>query len=115
MGQIAKFLRLLVNADQEAKITVVDVTSTPTQFSTQLTSEQTRRRIGVYNSSNPASGECYFSFSETASPSGESMVIRKGVSGETLRYIPIADHANIELYFFCDAGEVGELRVIELA
>lgn len=111
MGQIARYLRFLINADQEAKITVVSVSPTPTKFSTALTSGQTRRRIGVYNHSNDASGECYYGFSASVSPSGESMPIPK----KEMKFVPIADVSAIDLYFFSDIGESGELRVIELA
>ena len=114
MSEIAKYLRFLINADKEAKITVVSVTETPTQFETQLTLEQTRRRIGVYNHSESGSGECFISFKAAASPSGEGMVIPKG----QINYLPIADETvgeGIELYFFCEQGEVGNLQVIELA
>jgi len=114
MSEIAKYLRFLINADKEAKITVVSVTETPTQFETQLTLEQTRRRISVHNRHSANSGECYYSFSESASPSGESMVIPK--SGIP-HYIPIADEEEgaIELYLFCDEGKTGSVQVVELS
>ena len=111
MGEIAKYLRFLINADKEAKISVVHVSQTPAQFTSQLTSEQTRRRIGVYNNSNDASGEWYYGFSAAASPSGESIPIPK----KSLEFIPIADTDAIELYFFSDLSESGELRVLEFA
>jgi len=111
MGEIAKYLRFLINADKEGKISRVVATITPTIFASQLTSEQTRRRIGVFNNSNEGSGECYYSFSTPASPSGESIPLPKG---ETT-YLPIAETTNISLYFFCEAGEVADLRVLELA
>lgn len=111
MSEIAKYLRFLIQADKEAKITAVSVTETPTKFESQLTSEQTRKGIGIYNNSNASSGECYYSFSELTSPSGESMPIPKG----SIANIPIADVSAIELYLLSDDGEVGDLRVIEVA
>jgi hypothetical protein len=112
MSEIAKYLRFLINADKEAKITVVSVTETPTQFATQLTGENTRRRIAVHNRHASGSGECYYSFSNTASPSGESMVIPKAGVPD---YLPVADTENIELYLFCDEGKTGSVQVIELS
>ena len=113
MSEIAKYLRFLINADKEAKISIVSVTETPTQFETQLSLGQTRRRIGIYNNSESGSGECFFSFKAAASPSGEGMIIPKG----KINYLPIADEdtGDISLYFFCEQGEVGNLQVMELS
>ena len=112
MSEIAKYLRLMVQADKEAKITVVNVTSTPTEFTSQLTGGYGRRKIAVHNRHPSGSGECYYSFSSTASPSGESMVIPKaGIPS----FVPIGDTDDITLYFFCDEGQNGSVQVVELS
>jgi len=109
MGEIAKYLRFLINADKEAVITPVTVNGeNQTLFESQLTSGQTRRRIGIRNYSNHNSGEIYYGFSAAVTP-GTGMPM---VSGE-LEYIPISE--DIDLYFVGTSGEIGDVRVIELA
>ena len=112
MSEIAKYLRLMLQADKEAKITVVDVTKTPTKFTSQLTGGNTRRKIAVHNRHAAGSGECYYSFSDTASPSGDSVTIPKDGHPD---FIPIGDTDNIEVYFFCEEGQTGSVQVIELS
>lgn len=112
MSEIAKYLRLMLQADKEAKVSVISVTSTPTKFTSQLTTENTRRKIAVHNRFPSNSGECFYSFSEVASPSGESMIIPKDGHPE---FIPIGDTTNIDVYFFCEEGHTGSVQVIELA
>jgi len=112
MSEIAKYLRLMLQADKEAKVTVVDVTSTPTVFTSQLTGGNTRRKIAVHNRHSSGSGECYYSFSASASPSGESMIISKDGHPS---FVPIGDTSNIALYLFCDEGRTGSVQVLELS
>ena len=113
MSEIAKLLRFLVQADKEAKITAV--TAEPqgphTQFSTGLTSGQTRKGLSVYNNSDSSSGECFFGYDENMSGSGETSVIPKA----TLVSIPIADVSAIPLFLCAASGEFGDLRVEEYA
>ena len=111
MTDWTKLLRLQVQADKEAKITAVTVTGTPTKFVSQLANGETRKSISAYNNSPAASGECYYGFSPTMEVSGESMPIPQG----SVVDIPIADTSNIDLYFMCISGELGDLRVEELA
>ena len=111
MSEWTRYLRLLVQSDKEAKVTKVDVTETPTQFTSQLVGGNTRKAIGVYNNSNENSGECFYGFSSYISPSGEAMVIPVGAHIG----IPIANTSNIDLYFCASSGELGDLRVEEYA
>ena len=109
MGEIAKYLRFLINADKEAAVTALTVDGeNQTLFESQLKLGNTRRRIGIRNYSNHNSGELYYGFSSAVTP-GTGMPI---VSGE-LQYIPISD--DIDLYFVGTSGELGDVRVIELA
>jgi len=113
-GELGRLLRLLVQADKQAVITKVVPTPTPTQFTSQITAN-TRKGIGVYNHTqhaNSESGECFFSFASAGmSPSGESMPIPQG----SIWDIPVADVIAVPIYFQSVSGEVGDLRVIEVA
>jgi len=111
MSEIAYYLRLLVQADKEAVITPVTLSSdTPSKFSSELTSEQTRKGIAAYNNSDSGSGECYYGFTAVVAP-GTGMPIPKGA----MVNIPVADVDAIDLYFVGTSGEIGDLRVIEVA
>jgi len=110
MSEMAKLLRFLVQGDKEAKITQVSASITATKFTPQLT--YARKGMAVYNNSNDASGECYYGFTATMSPSGESMPIPKGA----VVNIPVS--TDIDVYFLSFSGEVGQqgdLRVIEIS
>jgi len=112
-GQVARLLRFLIQADQQAVITKITPTPTATLFESQI-DDNTRKGIGVYNQTshaNSESGECFFGFSAAMSPSGESMPIPQG----TVWDIPVADVAAIPIYFQSVSGETGDLRVIEVA
>lgn len=111
MSEIAKLLRLLAQGDKEAIVTAVTATLTPAKFSSQLTSGHTRKGIAAYNNSNSSSGECYYGFSASISPSGESMPIPLGA----MVNIPVANVDAIDLYFVSTSGEYGDLRIIEIA
>lgn len=113
MSNIDYYLRLMVQSDKEAKISAVNVSDQATLFESALTSGQTRKFIRIFNNSHDASGEAYYGYSSTMSPSGESMPIP--VSGESFVVIPIADVSAIPLYFRASSGEVADLRVEELA
>jgi hypothetical protein len=113
MGNLDYYLRLLVQADKEARVTVKKVTGTPAQqFTSALTSGQTRKRLRVYNASDSGSGELYYGFTSTMSPSGESMSVKKDIAPVE---VPIAETDSVPLYFCCDSGEQCLVRVEELA
>lgn len=110
---IDSYLRLMIQSDKEAVITSVDVTGTPAQlFTSQLSSGHTRKAINVINNavaSTSGSGELFYGYTTVMSPSGESMSLTKN---ERVN-IPVA--SNIDIYFCCDSGEFGNVRVEELA
>ena len=112
MSTTERFLRLLIPADQEGKITAVSVYGDPARFTTQLTSGQTRRRLALYTDDT-----VYYGYTASMSPSGESMPVP---TGERLE-IPIGDDSkaqggsNIQLYFCSPSGEINTVRVEELA
>lgn len=109
MSELGNLLRLLVQGDKEAKITSVTVTDSPTLFTSQLISGQTRRGLFAYNNSNTGSGEVYYGYSADISAASNSQPIPKGA----IVQIPVA--SVIDVYFVSDAGEVGDLRVEEVA
>ena len=109
MKQVENLLRVMVNGDKEAKITTVAVTPTPTLFTSQLANGFPRKSICVYNNSNSASGECYYGYSNAITPSSGSRPIPLGSVIE----IPVT--TNIPVYFSCVAGELGDIRVEEIA
>lgn len=114
MGEMNKLLRLLVQADVEAKTQKLEVGPTPgphTKISTALVGGNTRKSIAVYNNSDSGSGDCFYGFHENISPSGDAMVVPKG----SMVSIPVADTSNIDLYFCAASGEIGDLRIEELA
>jgi hypothetical protein len=110
MSEIAYLLRLLAQGDKEGKITVQPVCGAAAAFTSQLTSGQTRKGFSAYNSSSvTASGELYYGYSESLSPSGESKPIPQGAVVD----IPVS--ADIPVYFIAETNESGELRVEEIA
>jgi len=108
-GEIAKYLRYLINGDKIGKITALTVKTNPTEFFTNLSSsDYFRKHFSVYNNSNLASGECYYGFSgELTSAIGKP--IPKGAELE-LWVTP-----TIPVYFCAASGEVGDLRIEEIA
>jgi len=108
-GEITKYLRYLINGDKIGKITVLTAKTASTEFYTSLdTALYTRKRITVYNNSNSASGECYYGYSgELNSAIGKP--IPKGAEVEVL----VAQ--TIPIYFCAASGEVGDLRIEEVA
>ena len=105
------YLRLLTQAEKEAVVTVVPLTDTPTRFLTQLEKGYKRKNFSVFNSGSHTG---YYSFSSTASTSGESME----VPISTWIDLPISAEKEgdvsgeiIQVYFFGS----GEFRVEEMA
>ena len=108
MSEIGQLLRLMVQADKEFATSRVDVTDTPTAFTSALTGDYTRRGISLYNSTDSTSGECYVSHSASGT-SADSFVLKKG----EITTLKLA--SSLTMYLFCDSGEAGVLRAIEWA
>ena len=108
-SEIAKYLRYLINGDKAGKITALTVKTTPTEFTTFLdTDNYFRKHCSVYNNSPSTSGECYYGFSgEVTSATGKP--IPKGAEIELM----VAQ--NVSIYFCAVSGEVGDLRIEEIA
>lgn len=109
MTEEANLLRSMAYADKEAKITAVTVTDVPSIFSSSLTSGYSRKGLFAYNNSNADSGECYYGYESDLTSMSKSRPIPKGSQIE----IPIK--SSIDVYFCSDSGEIGDLRVEELA
>ena len=113
MAEEANLLRSMAYADKQAKITAVTVTDVPSLFTSQLTSGYKRKRLFIhnnsFNASGEVSGECYYGFSASMSPNLSSVPIFKETSVE----VRIND--DLSIYFCADSGEIGDLRVEELA
>ena len=107
MSEIANYLRLMVNSDKEAVITVVAADSTPTKFTSQLTEGYKRKTLSAYNNSGSASGECYYSYIVSATTESLSHPIPKGTK------IDISITTDIDIFLFSDPGELGDLRIEE--
>ena len=107
--QLENILKEMVNGNNEAKITAVAVTLTPTQFTSALTSGYDRKAIFAHNASNTSSGECYYGYESNMTRYSKSKPIPVGTSVE----IPVT--TNIPLYFCCVSGEKGDLRIEEIA
>ena len=112
MNGIQNYLHLLVNGNKTAKVTAKTVDMTPTGFTTELDPDlYFRKRLYVYNNSHPASGECYYAFSNV---SGE-------LNHQTGYPLPLGAEAEIrvaqtvEIFFAAYSGEVGDLRIMEIA
>lgn len=107
MSEEANLLRLLVQGDKEFKVTQVDVTEVATAFTSQLTSQYSRKGIAIYNNSDSASGEIFLGGSDLTAANG--FPIPKG----TAISFPIA--SNLSIYLISESGELGDARVIEFA
>jgi len=109
MSEIAYLLRLLAPGDKEAKVTAVTVTDTATKFTSQLTEGYSRKHIKVYNNSDNSCHGCFYGFSSDITESNNSYPIPKG------KEIIIPISTDIDIYFVSCSGEVGDLRVEEIA
>jgi len=107
-NEIAYLARLNSIATKEFKCTAVDIFGGPTLFTSQLTTGYTRKGFAVYNNSDSASGEIVFGSSNVTE--GNGMVIPKGAIFD----IPLSTDLPV---YFCNtvSGEIGNLRVIEIA
>jgi hypothetical protein len=108
-GQIENLLRVMVNGDKEAVITAVAVTPIPSLFTSQLVQGFPRKAIWAYNNSHINSGECYYGYVSGITPIMYSRPIPVGAVVE----IPVT--TNIPLYFRSASGELGDIRIEEIA
>jgi hypothetical protein len=100
-------LRLMSQATKEVKAVSIEITSTATKLTSQLTTGYTRKGLFAYNSSDAASGECYWGMSDVTINTGQ--VIPKGAQVD----IPVS--TDLDVYFICESGELGDLRTLEIA
>jgi len=101
-------LRLMSQATKELKTYAVDVFGDPAEIESQLTSGYTRKGMALYNNSDSASGECLWGASDLTHATG--MVIPKGA----LFDIPCS--TDLPIYVMNTvSGEIGNLRVVEIA
>jgi hypothetical protein len=107
MTESVYHLRLKSPADKEIKTTRVLVTENSGEFTSQLAEGYTRKRLIAYNLSNTSSGEVYYGPAEVTALTG--MPLKKG------EYVDIPIGTDLSIYFVAEAGEEGDLRVIELA
>lgn len=114
MSEIAYLLRLGSPGAKELKTTAVDVFGSATKFTSQLTSEYSRKGFAAYNNSNSASGEVLWGGSDLTEANG--IPIPNGAMVDIpIAYAPSATD-NVDVYF-CNtvSGEIGNLRVVEIA
>lgn len=107
MSEVAKLLRFQGQAHNEFKITPVAINDSAVQFTSQLTSGYSRIGCYAYNNSDSSSGEIYWGDSGVSNISG--FPIPRGAVVE----IPII--VDLDVYFIGSSGELGDLRVLELA
>lgn len=109
MSEMANYLRLMINGDKEAVVTSITATATPTKFTSQLADGYKRKILSVYNNSDSASGECYYSYIVSATAGNLSHPIPKGAK------IDISITTDIDVFLFSDPGEIGDIRVEEVS
>lgn len=100
-------LRLMSQATKEVKAVPIEITPTATKFTSQLTTGYTRKGLFAYNNSDAASGECFWGMSDVTVVAGQ--VIPKGAQVD----IPVS--TDLDVYFICESGELGDLRALEVA
>ena len=107
-AEIAYLLRLSSPGAKELKTTAVDVFGSAAKFTSQLTSEYSRKGFAAYNNSNSASGEVLWGGSDLTEANG--IPIPKGAMVD----IPLSTDVDV---YFCNtvSGEIGNLRVVEIA
>jgi len=116
MSQEANLLRLLVQGNKEFVTSAFAATGTAAKFTSQLTTDNVRKGLYIYNNSNANSGETYWGRSTVTSATG--MPIPVGA----MCAIPISDKTDqaistgaIDVYFIASAGENADLRILEIA
>ena len=107
-SELAYLMRLMSAGTKELKTTAVDVFGSPTLFESQLTSGYSRKGFGAMNNSNSASGEIVWGGSDLTE--GNGIPIPKGAMVD----IPLSTDVDV---YFCNtvSGEIGNLRVVEIA
>jgi len=105
-SQTDYLLRLMSQGDKELKTTAVEVFGSPTKFTSQTT--EYRKGFAAYNNSDSASGEIVWGGVDLTEANG--MPIPKGA------ITPIPVSSDVDVYF-CNtvSGEIGNLRVVEIA
>ena len=108
---IQKLLRHMVQSDKEGAVTNVTVTDNPAVFTSQLAEGFSRKSLRVYNNSDTGSGELYYGYAGSGEMNSglASFPIKKG------EIVKIDVATDVNVYFVAEAGEVGDLRVEELA
>lgn len=101
-------LRFNAPGTKELKTTSVDVFGSAQEFTSQLSSGYARKFIAAYNNSAPASGEIVWGSSDLTE--GNGIPIPKG----SIVDIPLFTDVSV---YFCNtvSGEIGNLRVVEIA
>ena len=99
-------LRLMSQGDKELKTTAVEVFGGPAKFTSQTTAF--RKGLAAYNNSDSASGEIVWGGSDVTEANG--VPIPKGAMVD----IPVSTDVDV---YFCNtvSGEIGNLRVVEIA
>lgn len=114
MGEREKLLRFLTMGEVEGKITKFQATGVPAVFTSQLSTENTRKQLSVYNASDSASGDCFYGYHADLSSSGEHQEdAGQPIPVGTQMTIPVGSSINV--YFCASSGENADLRVEEIA
>ena len=105
MGEMEKLTRTLVIGDKAFSARAMLVTATAQEIETALSVY--RKGLTVYNNSNTSSGELYWGGSDVTQHNG--FPIPKGA----MLTIPVS--TDLPVYVVAEAGETGDLRIMELA
>jgi len=108
MSETQFLLRLNAPGTKELKTTAVDVFGSAQEFTSQLTSGYTRKYFRAFNNSHSSSGEIVWGPLGVTGQTG--MIIAKDAVVE----MPLS--VDVPVYF-CNtvSGEIGNLRVVEIA
>ena len=108
MSEVAKLLRMLAPAVKEIKTYQFHPTNQTSGelFVSQLAEGYTRKRLLMYNASDPASGEVYFGGVGVTQETGAPLL-----KGE---WMEISIGSDLSCYFVTSSSGI-EIRVIELA
>jgi len=101
-------LRLMSQATKELKTFAVDVFGSPAEVESQLALGYSRKGMAFYNQSNSASGEICWGSSDLTEANG--MPIPKG----SIVDIPLSTDVSVYVMNTV-SGEIGNLRVVEIA